>query len=87
MLQSYGGNAAAVLELTRRREALKRPLVDDLPHIEAEVVYAARHEMALTVEDVLARRTRIRLLARDGGAGCVARVTQLLAEESQGITG
>ena len=82
LLQSYGGNGVAVLELTRRREALKSRLIADLPHIEAEVVYAARHEMAVTVEDFLARRTRIRLLTRDGGASGVARVTQLLAEEN-----
>jgi len=83
LLQSYGGNSVAVLELTRRREALKQRLLDNLPHIEAETVYAARHEMTVTVEDFLARRTRIHLLARDGGASCVARVTQLLAEENQ----
>jgi glycerol-3-phosphate dehydrogenase len=81
LMQSHGGNYAAVLELTRRDEALKRPLIKGLPHIEAEVIYAMRHEMAVTVEDVLSRRTRISLLARDGGASCTARVAQLLAEE------
>ena len=80
LLQSYGGNGADVLELTRRCDGLKRRLIADLPHIEAEAIYAARCEMAVTVEDFLARRTRIGLLARDGGAACVARVTELLAE-------
>lgn len=80
LLQRYGGNSATVLEPTVGREELKRPLVDGLPHIEAEVIYATRCEMAATVEDVLARRTRIRLLARDGGASCAARIAQLMAE-------
>ncbi|HJQ26341.1 MAG TPA: glycerol-3-phosphate dehydrogenase/oxidase [Blastocatellia bacterium] len=80
LLQSYGGNCTAVLELTRRRPELKQRLIADLPHVEAEVVYAAGQEMAMTVEDFLSRRTRISLLARDGGAACVARVTELLAE-------
>ena len=60
---------------------LKQPLVEDLPHIEAEVIYAMRHEMVATVDDFLSRRTRISLLTADGGAGCVVRVGQLLAEE------
>jgi glycerol-3-phosphate dehydrogenase len=78
--QSYGGNSVTILEMVRRRDELKRALIDGLPHIEAEVIYAARYEMAATVEDVLSRRTRIRLLARDGGAACAARVAQLMAE-------
>jgi glycerol-3-phosphate dehydrogenase len=83
LLESYGGNTVAVLELTRQREAWKRRLIADLPHIEAEAVYAARYEMAVTVEDVLARRTRLSLLGRDGGASCVAHITELLAEENR----
>ncbi|MEN3334120.1 MAG: glycerol-3-phosphate dehydrogenase [Blastocatellia bacterium] len=81
LMQSYGGNYAAVLEPTRRREELKRPLIAGLPHIEAEVIYAVRREMVLTVEDFLSRRTRLSLLARDGGASCAARVARLMAEE------
>ena len=41
---------------------LAEPLVPGLPYSRAEVVYAARHEMARTVDDVLSRRTRARLL-------------------------
>lgn len=82
LIQSYGGNYAMILEPVRRRDELKRPLIEGLPHIEAEVIYAVRHEMAVTVEDFLSRRTRLSLLARDGGAGSVVRVAQLLAEEA-----
>jgi glycerol-3-phosphate dehydrogenase len=82
LIQSYGGNYATVLEPTRRRDELKRPLVEGLPHIEAEVIYATRHEMAASVEDFLSRRTRLSLLARDGGASSAARVAQLLDEEA-----
>jgi glycerol-3-phosphate dehydrogenase len=52
-----------------------------LPHIEAEVVYAARYEMTATVEDVLARRTRITLLASDNGRSCAMRVAALIGAE------
>jgi glycerol-3-phosphate dehydrogenase len=82
LLQTYGGNYVTVLELARQRDEWKRALIDGLPHIEAEVIYAARYEMAATVDDILSRRTRIRLLARDGGVACAARVAQLMAAAS-----
>jgi glycerol-3-phosphate dehydrogenase len=78
LMETYGGNYRAILELTRESEELKATLVDGLPHIEAEVVYAARFEMASTVEDFLSRRTRIELLARDNGRSCATRVASLL---------
>jgi len=78
LMQSYGGNFRAVLEIARESEELKRTLIHGLPHIEAEVVYAARSEMAMTAEDFLSRRTRIALLAPDGGRECAARVETLM---------
>ena len=44
----------------------------------AEAVYAARHEMARSVDDVLSRRTRARLLARDASAAAAAEVGALI---------
>ena len=48
----------------------------DLPYTGAEVVWAARHEMARTVEDVLARRTRALFLN--------ARAAEAMAPKSRG---
>lgn len=81
LIETYGGNYRVILELTRESEELKSALVDGLPHIEAEVVYAARFEMASTVEDFLSRRTRIELLARDNGRSCAMRVASLMGRE------
>jgi len=81
LIETYGGNFRAVLEIASESEELKRPLAADLPHIEAEVIYAARAEMARTVEDFLARRTRIALLAPDHGRSCAARVAALMGRE------
>lgn len=79
LMRSYGGNYRVVLDITLESEDLKSPLAEGLPHIEAEVMYSARAEMAATVEDFLARRTRIRLLAADQGKSCEKRISQLLA--------
>jgi glycerol-3-phosphate dehydrogenase len=55
----YGSEAAAVANLVRLDPALGAPLVSGHAVIAAEVVYQARREMAMTVEDVLVRRTHL----------------------------
>ncbi|HVU46454.1 MAG TPA: FAD-dependent oxidoreductase [Terracidiphilus sp.] len=76
----YGSDAEAIAELAAD-PALARRLHPDLPYIAAEVVWAARHEMAQTVEDVLARRTRA-LFLNSGAASAMAEpVARLLARE------
>jgi glycerol-3-phosphate dehydrogenase len=81
LIETYGGNYKRLLEITRESDDLKQALTDGLPHIEAEVVYAARYEMAATPDDFLARRTRIALIAFDGGRSCAMRVASLMGRE------
>ena len=66
-------------EIVRRDPSLDAPLVPDLPYRRAEVVHAARHEMATSVEDVLSRRTRALLIDRDGAERAAPDVARLLA--------
>jgi glycerol-3-phosphate dehydrogenase len=61
-LRVYGADAPAIRELKAAEPALAEKIHPELPYIGAEVVWAAREEMARTVEDVLARRTRALLL-------------------------
>jgi glycerol-3-phosphate dehydrogenase len=77
----YGSEAPALHALIAESPGLGEPLVPGLPYVKAEVVYAVRHEMATTVDDVLARRTRARLQARDASAGAAEAVGDLLAAE------
>lgn len=69
--------SADVLALARKLD-LDRPLIDGLPYLEAEVPYAARYELAATVDDVLERRTRASVETRDGGRSAAARIEELL---------
>jgi glycerol-3-phosphate dehydrogenase len=75
----YGGEARTVLALADSDPSLREPLVAGLPYIRAEAVYAVRHEMARSVDDVLSRRTRARLLARDASSAAAADVAALIA--------
>jgi glycerol-3-phosphate dehydrogenase len=56
LAHKYGTAASQVLELAAADPSLAGPLVEGQAPIRAQVVYAVREEMALTVEDVLARR-------------------------------
>lgn len=67
--------------LERSDPELARPLIAELPYSRAEVIYAARAEMACTVDDVLSRRTRARLLARDASAAVADDVAALMSAE------
>jgi glycerol-3-phosphate dehydrogenase len=78
---NFGSNASAVLDLIDEEESLRERLVPDLPYLRAEVVYACRAEMAMTLEDVLARRTRIILEDAERGAGVAPEVAALMARE------
>jgi glycerol-3-phosphate dehydrogenase len=77
----YGGDAREVAALAAADASLAEPLIAGLPYSKAEVVYAVRAEMARTVDDVLSRRTRARLLARDASARAAGEVASLMAAE------
>ncbi len=78
---TFGSNASTVLDLIDEEESLRERLVPDLPYLYAEVVYACRAEMAMTLEDVLARRTRIILEDGARGVGVAPKVAALMARE------
>ncbi len=80
-LRPYGADAERLRQLTREQPGWLERLHPRLPYREVEVVWAAREEMARTVEDVLARRTRALLLDADASAAAAARVAELLAAE------
>jgi len=77
----YGTEAEHVLALLREDPRRRDPLVPGLPYLGAEAIYAVRHEMATTLDDVLARRTRARLLARDASRAAAGDVARLVAPE------
>ena len=77
----YGALAGEVQRLVATDAHLGRPLVPGLPYLRAEAVYAVRAEMAITLDDVLTRRTRARLLDRAATVAAAPAVAALLAPE------
>ena len=80
-LSMYGSDALAIQDLMRVTPSLSKPLHQQLPYTGAEVVWAARHEMARSVEDVLARRTRALFLNARAAEAMAPDVARLMAGE------
>ena len=82
----YGSDARAIDELIREDPPLGERLHPALPYRLAEIVYAVRMEMARTVEDVLARRTRAFVLDDAAARESIPRVASLLAREQPAVS-
>jgi glycerol-3-phosphate dehydrogenase len=80
LLNRYGVLTDELLDLIRERPELGNPLPGADDYLEAEVVYAATHESALHLEDVLARRTRISIEAWDRGVSAAPVAARLMGE-------
>ena len=81
LLGRYGTEWLSVRDLAADRPELALPVVDGLPYTGAEVLYAAREEMACTLEDILSRRTRSTIQRAGASLGAAAAVAALVAPE------
>jgi glycerol-3-phosphate dehydrogenase len=81
LISTYGTNYTQVLALAEGDGRLAEHLVPGLPYLKAEVIYAVRAEMAVTLEDVLGRRTHILDQDRDQGLSIAAQVAGLMGAE------
>lgn len=75
----YGSDAAGIRSLVETDQALSVLLHPDLPYTRAEVVWAVTKEMALTVDDVLARRTRALFLDASAAIQAAPEVAAMMA--------
>jgi glycerol-3-phosphate dehydrogenase len=75
----YGSAAEEVLEAVAAQPELAQPLAGADRYLGAEVRYAATHEGALHVDDVLTRRTHIAFEASDRGAQAALEVARHMA--------
>jgi glycerol-3-phosphate dehydrogenase len=80
-LSVYGSDAHQIRKLIEADPQLGEPLHGALPYLKAEIVWAARHEMARTVDDALARRTRALFLNARAALAMAPAVADLMASE------
>ncbi|MEE8399898.1 MAG: glycerol-3-phosphate dehydrogenase/oxidase [Desulfobacterales bacterium] len=77
----YGTDATALAALGLRKRKWTEKIHPDLPYTAVEVIWAVRHEMARTLEDVLARRTRALILDARASMAAAPKVASLMAKE------
>ncbi|WP_027877087.1 glycerol-3-phosphate dehydrogenase/oxidase [Meiothermus cerbereus] len=77
--QAYGSRAPLVTQIAA--QGYDHRLAQEWPYLEAEVIYAARYEMAQTPLDVLARRTRLAFLDASAALAAIPRVAELMGCE------
>ncbi len=81
-LYYYGADKTILQETVfAEDQSLKEPLHAHLPYLKGEVIWAVRHEMARTVEDFLARRTRALFLDARASMEMAPLVARLMADE------
>ena len=79
LLHRYGTLVAEVLAPVAAQADLQRPLADAPGYLRAEALYAASHEGALHLDDILTRRTRISIETADRGVAAAQEVADLVA--------
>lgn len=75
----FGSDASHLRQLMTENPSLAEELVPGLPYLRCEAVYAVTHEMATTLDDILTRRTRARLLDRRACKSVAPAVADLVA--------
>ena len=68
-----------ILEIIKENPSLASKLTPELPYIKAEIYYAASHEGALTVDDVISRRTRIAFEAESHGIKLAELISEIIS--------
>jgi glycerol-3-phosphate dehydrogenase len=79
LLNRYGSLINEVLEIIEGDSKLSKPLTPGLPYLKAEIYYAASHEGARSVDDVISRRTRLAFEAQNGAIDLANDVAAIIA--------
>lgn len=78
LLDRYGSEISALAELLAADPSLAKPLADGMPYLRAEIHYAASAEGAMSVGDVISRRTRLAFEMADHGVGVAAEIAKII---------
>lgn len=77
----YGADIAEIKKLENENSEYAKKIHPNYPYSVAEVIWAVREEMAMTVEDVLARRVRLLFLDARAAIDCAQTVAMIMAKE------
>ena len=75
----FGSESKILAEMIEHDPSLGKPLIAGLPYLRAEAIFAVQFEMARTLDDVLSRRTRARIINRRASVASARMVAELIA--------
>ena len=75
----FGTEASLINEMIAENPSLGEQLIAGLPYLKAEAVFAVKYEMARTLDDILSRRTRARIINRRASVTSARAVAELIA--------
>ncbi len=81
LYRRYGQDTLTLLAMISERASLGEPMIEGLPYVGAEFIYAARNEMATSLLDLLTRRTRAHLQDARATLRAAPAVAELVADE------
>jgi len=79
LIDTYGNDATWILAYAEENPSLGERIVPELPYLMAEALHAVQHEMALTLSDVLTRRTHVIYETQTGGQDRARAVAEVMA--------
>ncbi len=79
LLHRYGGQVADIVAAVEAQPDLAKPLAGAPDYLRAEIAFAATHEQVMHLEDVMLHRTRLDYEQRDGGAGAIDEILDIIA--------
>ena len=79
LFSRFGSEAKIVTDLIKQDASLSEQLIPGLPYLRAEAIFAVTHEMANTLDDILSRRTRSRIINRRATVANARDVAELVA--------
>ena len=79
LLNRFGSDISEIFALIEDDRKLAQPIINNLPYLKAEIVYAVVAEGALSLSDVMERRTRIAFEAPNFGLNHVVAIADLIA--------
>ena len=81
LAERFGSELTEIKSLIKQDNRLGEPLITGLSYLKAEAIFAVRNEMARTLDDVLSRRTRARIINRPATLASARSVAELIAPE------
>ena len=79
LFSRFGTESQIIRDLIKQDESLNEQLIPGLPYLRAEAIFAVTQEMAITLDDILSRRTRSRIINRRATVANARNVAELVA--------